>query len=111
MSAEEQGGSSISRPMVPKKPSSPATFAPKSRPIGRRKRLGFVVITGLGAWLVCEVGVFFLYWLLTAMPFSWDRFQNQRIALLNDVEGPKPNIVSEVHPYVGFVEKPSPGGC
>jgi hypothetical protein len=25
---------------------------------------------------------------------------------LNDVEGPKPNIVSEVHPYVGFVEKP-----
>ena len=87
---------------------SRATAAPRSRPVSRGKRLGFVLLTGLGAWLICEAGAFFLYWILTARPFSWERFQNQRIALLNDVEGPKPNIVSEVHPYVGFVEKPRP---
>jgi hypothetical protein len=74
--------------------------------MGRGKRLFFTAITGLGVWFVCEAGAFFLYWLVRAKPFSWEQFQNQRIALLNDVEGPKRNVVSEVHPYVGFVEKP-----
>jgi hypothetical protein len=105
MSAEEQGGSQ-SQGGDSTKASGLTTVASHSRPISRRKRLVFVLVMGLGVWLICETGAFFLYWLVTTGPFSWEGFQNQRIALLNDVEGPKPNIVAEVHPYVGFVEKP-----
>jgi hypothetical protein len=107
MSAEQHDGS-LPRDSDSTKSASLTTTATHSRPLGRGKRLVFAIVMGLGAWLICEVGAFFLYWLLTAIPFSWERFQNQRIALLNDVEGPKPNFVSEVHPYVGFVEKPRP---
>jgi hypothetical protein len=34
--------------------------------------------------------------------------QNRRLALLNDRAAARTNVVSEVHPYVGFVEKPGP---
>ncbi len=78
----------------------------RPRLIGLRKRLTFTIVTGVFIWLICEVGAFFLSWLLTGRPFSWDQLQSQRLALLKDVDGPRANIVSEVHPYVGFVERP-----
>ena len=53
----------------------------RPRLIGLAKRLAFSIVTGVFIWLICEVGAFFLSWLLAGTPFSWDQLQSQRLAL------------------------------
>ena len=91
-----------------KTPGATTTAGSHSRPLRHAKLLSFLFIMGLGTYLACEIGAFFLHWLLTGTPFSWQQMQNQRLALLNETSEPGTNFVSEVHPHVGFVERPRP---
>jgi hypothetical protein len=64
------------------------------------------VLALLLTWSVCEIGGFFLSWLIVGRPFSWSEMQERRRARAARAEGSNPSVFSQVHPYVGYVEEP-----
>jgi hypothetical protein len=81
---------------------------PTPRPaLSRKKRLAFGVLSLVLAWSLCEVGGFFLFWLISGRPFSWNEMQDRRRVGAGRPGGPSASVFAQAHPYVGYVEEPS----
>ncbi|WP_165073399.1 hypothetical protein [Paludisphaera rhizosphaerae] len=86
----------------------PAAAAPRRRKrLGMGKRLAFGAILLLLTWLACEVLAGLMYSAATRQPFSWAGMQEERRERANRPESVGTSIVSDVHPYVGYVQNPS----
>jgi hypothetical protein len=92
------------------RPPSEAVRSPSpapARPLGRPKRLCFGALALVLAWVLLEAGSFILLWLATGQPDAMTALQKLR--RLHELQfDPRNNdVVSEVHPYVGYVTEPA----
>jgi hypothetical protein len=74
------------------------------RSVELTKRIAFRAAALILACLICEAGTYVGYWLWNGMPFSWSKYQSERSNRANRID--RSGILSEVHPYVGYVEQP-----
>jgi hypothetical protein len=84
--------------------SSDAAVPPRT--LSRQERLVFTVLTLVMAWLLLEVGGYFVYWVVFGRPFSWRAMQDRRRERVNRSSALGTGAFAQVHPYVGYVEEP-----
>ncbi len=84
----------------------PRATSSRPRRLSAPKRVGFTLVLVLLAWLLLEIGAFFLFWLATGMPFSWSEAQRLRGFHVNQSDSRASAGFAQVHPYVGYVEEP-----
>lgn len=82
--------------------------APARRGPGRRKRVAFAAILLGMAWGACELAAWPLFRIATGESFSWSRLQEERRERANRPAGIGGGVISQVHPFVGYVRDPRP---
>lgn len=102
-----QGGSRTRRD-GPEAPRTAPVVATGRRGPSRGKRVAFAAILLGMAWLSCEVAAWPLYRIVAGKPFSWSGLQEERRERAGRPEGIGAGVLSRVHPYVGYVQDPSP---
>jgi hypothetical protein len=111
---EEAKASSVGQPGIrtrrdgPETPQTAPAAAPGRRNLSRGKRIAFAVILLGMAWLSCEVAAWPLYRVVAGKSFSWSELQQERRERAGRPEGIGAGVMSRVHPYVGYVQDPSP---
>jgi len=72
------------------------------------KRIVFAMLTLILAWVLLELGGFFLIWMALGEWYSWSELQLRRERKVFQFESRNSNGFAQVHPYVGYVEVPRP---
>ena len=106
----EEAQASIDRQAGPRtrRDGPEADAPPRRRRFGRGKRIAFAAVLLVMAWAFCELAAWPMYWAATGKPFSWNAAQAERRERANRPEGIGQGVFSQVHPYVGYVQQPSP---
>ena len=93
-----------------KTPGATTTAGSHSRPLRHAKLLSFLFIMGLGTYLACEIGPAssFCTGCSRARHFPGSRCRTNGWHCSTRRASPEPTSFSEVHPHVGFVERPRP---
>jgi hypothetical protein len=103
----EQAGARTRRD-GPETPGTAPSPAPRRRGPSRGKRIAFAAILLGMAWLSCELAAWPLYRVVAGKPFSWSGLQEERRERAGRPVGIGAGVMSQVHPYVGYVQDPSP---
>ncbi len=96
-------GGARTRGDVPVTPRATARRGPS-----RGRRVAFAVVALLASWLACEGLAWAAYRVVVGKPFSWSGLQEVRRERAARPEGVGASVMSQVHPYVGYVREPAP---